>query len=357
MRKIVHVDMDAFFASIEQRDHPHLRGQPVAVGGNPNGRGVVAAASYEARRFGVKSAMSSAKALRRCPSLHFVSSHFEKYQATSREIRAIFNQVTEIIEPLSLDEAYLDVTENKLGLQSALEVARWIQREVWKQTQLTCSVGISHLKFLAKIASDLRKPNGITCIRPEAANDLINTLPIERFWGVGPATTKHLHSLGIFLGRDLKSWDRSVLVSRLGKFGGFLHDLANGIDPREVKARSRRKSVGSETTFTKDIQTIEDLSESLLKKATQLCDHLKDAAQTVQIKIRFKDFKTMTRSRTLIHPTKDSSLVFKIANELLKEALGEEFHPVRLIGLSLSQFGDQKQLTFPFIDPVSPSST
>ncbi|HUP56393.1 MAG TPA: DNA polymerase IV, partial [Bdellovibrionota bacterium] len=262
-RKIIHVDMDAFYTSVEQRDRPELRGKPVVVGGSAEGRGVVASASYEARKFGVRSAMPSKRAAQLCPNLIFVRPNFEKYTEASRRIRAIFESVTELVEPLSLDEAYLDVTENKLGEPLAGKLAILIKRRIRDELQLTASAGVGPNKFVAKIASDLKKPDGLVVVPPERVREFVDPLPVERFWGVGPATAKRLHSLGLRTGKDVRECSLSILEAALGKFGAFLHGLSQGIDDRAVESDWDPKSRGAETTFGKDLLEVPRLQQVL----------------------------------------------------------------------------------------------
>ncbi len=338
-RKIIHVDMDAFFASVEQRDRPELRGRPVVVGGTPEGRGVVASASYEARRFGVKSAMSAKRALALCPSLQFVRPDFEKYERVSQQIRAIFLSVTDRVEPLSLDEAYLDVTVNRLGMPLARDLALWVKERIRAETGLTASAGVGPNKFIAKVASDYRKPDGLVVVPPERVEAFISTLPVERLWGVGPVTAKKLQELGFHRVTDLRQASVEVLETHLGKFGRFLHGLAWGQDDREVEGASEPKSRGTERTFSRDLLDVAALLSTQGEQCQELADRLREheaLARTVTVKVRYADFRTITRSRTLDPPTDQSSRLAGVARALLLEATEAGRTPIRLLGLSVS---------------------
>jgi DNA polymerase-4 len=345
-RKIIHVDMDAFYTSVEQRDRPEIRGKPVVVGGSPEGRGVVASASYEARRFGIRSAMSAAQAKRLCPSLIFVRPDFDKYIEASHKIRAIFAEVTDLYEPLSLDEAYLDVTVNKLGEPLAGKVARWIKDQIKARLNLTASAGVAENKFLAKIASDLKKPDGLAIITPDKSFDFIATLPVEKLWGVGPATAKKLHELGIFKAADFRTMDVFSAEKKLGKHGIFLHGLAHGIDDREVDPSQDSKSCGSETTFEKDILDIYVLIDYLEEISEGLSIELKKMerpGKTITLKLRYSDFKTITRSKTLPRFTDDPKRIHDTAVELLRGHTEAGKIPCRLIGISVSGLRDEDE--------------
>ncbi len=349
VRKIIHLDMDAFYASVEQRDNPELRGVPVAVGGGPGGRGVVAAASYEARKYGVRSAMPSSRAARLCPPLRFVRPRMSVYVAVSKEIRAIFEDVTDTIEPLSLDEAYLDVTENKLGLQSATEVAQYLRRRIRDELQLTSSAGVSHLKFVAKIASAYQKPDGLTVVPPGRVLEFIHPMPVEKLWGVGPSTARVLHSLGLRTIGDVARETPDRLAKRMGKRGLYLRRMAHGKDPRVVRARSGRKSRGSERTFAEDIVDVSVLEGVIEKHARRICTS-GHGAKTVTLKLRYDDFSTITRSLSLDERTDDPLVVAAAGYKLLSKTEAGE-RPVRLLGLSLSNFAgrdEQRQLVLPF---------
>jgi DNA polymerase IV len=336
-RKIIHVDMDAFYASVEQRDNPALRGKPVAVGGSL-ARGVVAAASYEARKFGVRSAMPSVTARRKCPDLIFVAPRFDVYQEVSLQIRAIFAEHTAIIEPLSLDEAYLDVTENVRGVDSAMEIARRIKAKIWAETQLTASAGVSYNKFLAKLASDYLKPDGLFVITPEIGPSFVETLPVEQFHGVGPATAAKMKEFGIFTASDLRAKDEAFLLRHFGKSGRHFHCICRGIDHRPVVANRVRKSIGVETTFGRDLTTLDELRAELgplVDKVWHHCGSTGVRGRTVTLKVKFADFRIITRSRSCVAPVSDRSTLASISEDLLAAQFPIR-KGVRLLGLSLS---------------------
>jgi DNA polymerase-4 len=338
-RKIIHVDMDAFYASVEQRDRPELQGRPVIVGGDPDGRGVVASASYEARKFGIHSAMSSAKAYRLCPKAVFVYPDFTRYKEASVQIHEVFEEITDRIEPLSLDEAYLDVTTNKLNEPLARVLAAHIKKRIREKTGLTASAGVGPNKFIAKIASDLRKPDGLVVVPPERVFAFVENLPVERFWGVGPATAKTLHELKLFTAADIRKRSPGEMEKALGKFGAFLHRLSHGIDDREVENDGETKSSGTETTFEKDVLDVGYLGDTLDDQIDDLTRHLRKIerrAKTVTLKLRYSDFHTITRSRTLWHYTDDPALITATARELLAQSTEAGNRPVRLIGVSMS---------------------
>jgi DNA polymerase-4 len=359
VRKILHLDMDAFFASIEQRDDPSLRGRPLAVGGNPGGRGVVAAASYEARRFGVRSAMPSTRAARLCPDLVFVPPDHARYKAVSGELRRILRAVTEIVEPLSLDEAFLDVTDNELGLESATEVAQHLRARVREELRLTCSVGVASQKFVAKIASDWRKPDGLTVVPPARLLEFIQPLPVSKLWGVGPATERRLSALGLRTIGDIAHQDQALLAHHLGKHGAFLWRLANGDDPREVTPHRERKSVSAERTFDEDIEDLATLDAVLAEQATEVCRGLERTGlvgRTVSVKVRYEDFSTVTRSETLTAPTRDPGVLSHVAGVLLRRT-DAGARPVRLVGVGLATLSSprpQRQLELPLGVPSPP---
>ena len=337
LRKIIHVDMDAFFTSVEQRDNPDLRGKPVAVGGS-GGRGVVAAASYEARKFGVRSAMPSITAKRLCPDLIFVRHRFDAYKEASRQIRAIFEHHTPHVEPLSLDEAYLDVTEDRLGIGSATRIAELIRQEIRAKTKLTASAGVSYNKFLAKIASDQNKPDGMCVIRPGQGADFVAGLPIRRFHGVGPKAEEKMKRLGIETGADLATKDVAFLRVNFGSFADYLYRAARGIDLRPVRAHRVRKSVGGERTFSEDISSGSALRETLENTIDYVWDSIertKARGRTVTLKVKFTDFKSMTRSKSVSHWIETKQEWAQISRELLEEALPLPM-PIRLMGLTLS---------------------
>jgi DNA polymerase-4 len=336
-RKIIHVDMDAFYASVEQRDNPDLRGKPVAVGGSRE-RGVVAAASYEARKFGVRSAMPSVTARRKCPGLIFVKPRFDVYKEVSLQIRAIFAEHTPIIEPLSLDEAYLDVTEHLQGIASATEIAERIRRKIRAETQLTASAGVSYNKFLAKLASDHRKPDGLFVITPAMGPSFVEALPVERFHGVGPATAAKMNRLGIFTALDLRAKDETFLQKHFGKAGPHFYCICRGIDHRPVRADRVRKSVGAENTFSRDLTSLDDMRTELgplVDKVWRYCESTGMRARTVTLKVKFADFQIITRSRSSVAPITDRSMVASVSAELLAAQFPMPKR-VRLIGVSLS---------------------
>ena len=344
LRKIIHVDMDAFFASVEQRDDPELRGKPVAVGGS-GGRGVVAAASYEARKFGVKSAMPSVTAKRLCPDLIFVRHRFDAYKEASRQIRAIFEHHTPHVEPLSLDEAFLDVTEARLGIGSATRIAELIRQEIHAKTKLTASAGVSYNKFLAKLASDQNKPDGMCIIRPGQGADFVAGLPIRRFHGVGPKAEEKMKRLGIETGADLAAKDIEFMRANFGSMGDYLYRAARGIDLRPVRANRVRKSVGGERTFSEDISSGAALRETLENTIEYVWDSIersKSRGRTVTLKMKFTDFKNMTRSKSVTQWIETKAEFARLSRELLEEALPLPM-PIRLMGLTLSNLdhGDE----------------
>lgn len=337
-RKIIHIDMDAFFAAVEQRDNPELQGKPVIVGGSPNGRGVVSTASYEARKFGVHSAMPASRAARLCPQGIFVKSHFDAYKKASRQIREIFFEYTDLVEPLSLDEAFLDVTENHKNIPSATLIAKEIRKRIYETTKLTASAGIAHNKFLAKVASDINKPNGMTLIRPENAEAFLEKLDIKQFYGVGKVTQKKMHAVGIKTGADLKKWTEIDLVKAFGKSGRFYYRIVRGIDSREVKPHRVRKSYGKERTFTEDVQDLEWIYNFLDELAQTISEGMKKinaAGKTITLKVRYKNFDTITRSSSLPHYTNRYSDITEAVRKLL-EGTDVGNRPVRLLGIALS---------------------
>jgi DNA polymerase IV len=336
-RKIIHVDMDAFYASVEQRDNPELRGKPVAVGGAAE-RGVVAAASYEARQFGVRSAMPSVTARRRCPDLIFVKPRFDVYRAVSLEIRAIFAEYTPLIEPLSLDEAYLDVTENRKGIASATRIAEEIRARIRADTALTASAGVSYNKFLAKLASDHRKPDGLFVITPRMGPDFVAALPVRKFHGVGPATEATMARLGIKTGLDLRGQSLDVLQRQFGKIGPYYYWAARGIDERPVRADRERKSVGAENTFAADLFAWEAASDALREIAGKVWRHCEGAhvrGRTVTLKVKYANFRIVTRSRTNEMPV-SSRGELEAQGAALLEPLFPVERGIRLLGISLS---------------------
>ena len=353
-RKIIHIDMDAFYASVEQRDHPEYRGKPIAVG-HAERRGVVAAASYEARRYGVRSAMSSLKAQRLCPDLIFVPGRMSVYKAVSAQIHDIFHDYTDLVEPISLDEAFLDVTDNKRGIDLAVDIAKEIKSRIREELSLVASAGVSYNKFLAKIASDYRKPNGLCTIHPDQALAFIDRLPVESFWGVGPVTADRMHRLGIHDGKTLRACSLEMLVRQFGKVGQLYYDFARGIDPRPVVAERVRKSVGCEHTLEKDISIQSTVIIELYHVANELVGRLERSGfegNTLTLKIKFHDFTLQTRSVTISKSLTTLQRILPVAKRLLKE-IDYTDRPIRLIGLSVSHPREDKpedwvQLELPF---------
>ena len=337
IRKIVHIDMDAFYASVEQLDHPELRGKPVVVGGSAE-RGVVAAASYEARAYGIRSAMPSVIAKRKCPHLIFVRGRFERYKEISHKIREIFYEYSDLVEPLSLDEAFIDVTENKKGISSASRIAREIREKIYKDLGLRASAGISINKFTAKIASDINKPNGQKTILPEEVMPFLEELNIEKFFGVGKVTAQKMNKLGIFKGLDLKNQSLEFLNRNFGKSGLHFYQIVRGIQYSEVKPHRLRKSMAAEHTFKKDILQVDLLLEKLELIAQELENRMSRAqvkGKTVTVKIKYSDFTLQTRSKTLSVFISDKTQIFKTVKELiLQETMKQE---VRLLGISISK--------------------
>jgi DNA polymerase-4 len=340
-RKVIHIDMDAFYASVEQRDDPALRGKPVAVGG-ARARGVVAAASYEARKFGVRSAMPSVTAMRKCPALVFVKPRFDVYREVSRQIRAIFARHTPIIEPLSLDEAYLDVTENLERVATATEIAEEIRKAIRAETGLTASAGVSYNKFLAKLASDHRKPDGLFVITPRMGPAFVETLDVGRFHGVGPATTAKMNRLGIMTGLDLKAQTLAFLTEHFGKAGPYYFWIARGVDERPVRADRPRKSLGAENTFLEDIFTHDAARAALapiLDKVWRAAAQAGIRGRTVTVKVKFADFRQITRAHSEAQPVAARADFERIALALLRPVFPAP-RGVRLLGVTLSSLGD-----------------
>jgi len=351
-RKIIHIDMDAFYASVEQRDNPDLRGKPVAVGGSAQ-RGVVAAASYEARKFGVRSAMPSVTAKRQCPDLIFVKPRFEVYKAISAQIRDIFAEHTPIIEPLSLDEAYLDVTENLQGIPLARDVALRIRQTIKAETGLTASAGISYNKFLAKLASDHRKPNGQYVISPETGAAFVEALPVGKFHGIGPATDAKFNALGIFTGLDIRNQTLAFLQHHFGKSGAYYYWISRGVDDRPVRANRIRKSIGAENTFSSDLTEFDAMVaelQPLLDKVWRHCEGTGNRGRTVTLKVKFFDFEIITRARSVPAPVASRTDLERLAVGLLEAEMPLP-KSVRLLGVSLSSLqsddGTAPQLDLP----------
>jgi DNA polymerase-4 len=329
--------MDAFFASVEQLDNPELKGKPVAVGGSGE-RSVVAAASYEARKFGVRSAMPSVIAKRLCPDLIFVRHNFSRYNEVSASIMEIFSEYTDLIEPLSLDEAFLDVTKDKKDIGSATVIAKKIRAEIKSRTGLTASAGVSVNKFLAKIASDINKPDGLFLIKPEDAEKFIEALVVEKFYGIGKITSEKMHKLGIHTGADLKKWDLVSLVRNFGKAGVFFYDIVRGIDERPVEPDQERKSVGTELTYEKDLTTRFEIIAELYKLEKELMERLEHSGttgRTITLKIKYSDFRQITRSKTLQHYIRDFKALHKEVSEIRK-TLDLEGARIRLMGVTVS---------------------
>jgi len=346
-RKIIHIDMDAFYASVEQRDNPAYKNRPIAVGGMPTGRGgVVATASYEARKFGVRSAMPSRQAQMRCPDLIFVRPRFDVYKAVSVHVREIFTRYTDLIEPLSLDEAYLDVTEDKLGIGSAIDIARQIKEAIRTELQLTASAGVSINKFVAKIASDMNKPDGLTFIGPSKIESFMEELPVEKFFGVGQVTAAKMKRLGLFTGKDLKRLSLEQLRLHFGKSGAFFYHIVRGVDERLVTPHRETKSVGAEDTFEVDLRDVDEVLEELNRLAVVVSDRAGRKnliGRTVTVKVKYHDFKTITRSKSNMDPFNDETSIRKHIRDIV-DHLDFEDKRVRLVGVTLSNF-DSGQAT------------
>lgn len=339
LRKIIHIDMDAFYASVEQRDNPALRGKPVAVGGSSL-RGVAAAASYEARAFGVRSAMPSVTAKRLCPDLIFVKHRFEVYRAVSGQIRDIFADYTPLVEPPSLDEAYLDVTDHLWPGQTATQVAKDIRARIREATGLTASAGVSYNKFLAKLASDQNKPDGLCVITPERGPDFVLALPVGKFHGIGPATARKMQAMGIATGADLRAQDLEFLTRRFGKSGRYYWNISRGIDHRQVRPDRIRKSVGAENTYFADLMTLEEANEALAALAEKVWRHVTRhelQGRTVTLKVKFADFHQITRARTLPRAVASEAEMLGMACELAATVLPDP-RGARLLGITLSGF-------------------
>ncbi|MDR2814462.1 MAG: DNA polymerase IV [Prevotellaceae bacterium] len=344
IRKIIHVDMDAFYASVEQRDNEAYRGKPVAVG-HPDLRGVVSAASYEARAYGVHSAMPSVTAKKKCPNLIFVTPRFDVYHDVSLQLRAIFLEYTDMVEPLALDEAYLDVTKNHKNIPSATIIAKEIQRRIFDETGLRASAGVSYNKFLAKIASDYKKPNGFFVVLPQDAEKFIETLKIEQFFGVGKVTAQRMHSCGIFTGRDLRQRSEAELARTFGKIGHTLYGQARGIDLREVTPNRITKSVSAESTFLHDKDSPVLLNVELYHLANEVMQRIKEDAffgKTITVKVKYANFKVITRSKTFPCRVTDFRFLWNVAKEILRQVdLSQQ--KVRLLGLGVSNAGDEPE--------------
>ena len=340
--------MDAFYASVEQRDHPEWRGKAIAVGGGGR-RGVVTTASYEARKYGVKSAMPGFKAIKLCPQLIFAPLRFDAYKAASQQIRAIFRRYTDIIEPLSFDEAFLDVTENKMDEPIATVLAIEIIETVKRETGLTCSAGVSYCKFLAKVASDINKPDGITIIKPSQAERFIEQLPIRKFFGIGKVTARKMEAMNIHNGADMKTWSKLDLATRFGKAGRYYYDIVRGIDNRPVQPHRVRKSIGVERTFRDDLDGYESIFPELMKIMEMFFERLEKAnnyGRTITMKVKTNDFKSLTRSSSKDYYIKDKDEIMEIAEMLLDQNI-DTFDSIRLLGLAASnlELEEQEQTT------------
>nr|WP_299339331.1 DNA polymerase IV [Allomuricauda sp.] len=343
LRKIIHVDMDAFYASVEQHDNPELKGKPIAVGGGSK-RGVVSAASYEARKFGVRSAMAGYIAKRNCPELIFVKPRFDRYKEVSQQIRSIFFEYTDLVEPLSLDEAYLDVTENKKGNPSATLIAKEIRAKILEKTGLTASAGVSINKFIAKVASDINKPNGQKTINPEEVISFLENLDIRKFYGVGKVTAEKMYKLGIFSGKDLKEHSLEYLDEHFGKSGRYYYHVVRGIHTSDVKPHRIPKSVGAERTFSENLSSEIFMLEKLENIAAELERRLqksKISGKTITLKIKYSDFTLQTRSKTLPYFVSNKALILETAKELLYQSALKE--SVRLLGISLANLNTEKK--------------
>jgi DNA polymerase IV len=345
IRRILHVDMDAFYASVEQRDDPSLKGRPVAVGGSPESRGVVAAASYEARVFGVRSAVPMSRAVRLCPELVIVRPDFSKYADVSRQVFAIFREVTPLVEPMSLDEAFLDVTENSWGERFAVDVARRIKARIREDTQLTASAGVAPNKFLAKMASGWKKPDGLTVISPDRIESFLSGLPVEALWGVGPVTARKLRAVGIERLVDVRTCDEEVLKQAVGSWAGGLRELSFGRDDRPVQPNHERKSIGCEETFARDLEDLEQIRrelDALARHAAAVLTRKKMLARTVVLKLRYSNFETITRSETRDPATcSEEEIAARTVALLEKTEAGRR--RVRLLGASLHNLVDEEE--------------
>ncbi len=345
VRKIIHVDMDAFYASVEQRDHPEYRGKPVVVGGSPDQRGVVAAASYEARQFGIYSAMPSRTAVQRCPHLIFARPRFDVYREISHAIREIFYRYTDLVEPLALDEAYLDVTVNKRDIPSATLIAKEIKAIILEETKLTASAGVSINKFLAKVASGINKPNGLCLIPPDKAESFVERLPIEKFHGIGDVTAEKMRNLGVHNGADLKQWSEVDLMRKFGKTGSYYFHIARGQDDRPVQPNRIRKSIGAEESYAEDLIDRGAITLALVEIAETLKRRIesnKTSGRTLTLKVKYADYQQVTRSRTLTESVLEIDEMMKVAEELLElTEVGQK--NVRLLGLALSNLDCERE--------------
>jgi DNA polymerase-4 len=347
-RIIIHVDMDAFYAAVEQRDNPELRGKPVIVGGGPNGRGVVQTCSYEARKYGIHSAMGSSRAYRLCPHAIFVPPRFDAYRAVSNQIREIFNEYTDCVQPMSLDEAYLDVTENKKEITSPRQIAQEILNQIEEETGCTASAGVSFNKFLAKVGSDFNKPNGITVITQELADEFIDNLPIRKFMGVGKVTEKRMKEFGIETGADLKKYSRDELNRMFGKAGIYFYNMAHKIDTREVHVYHGRRSIGSERTLHVDTDEVDEIIENLTHIAERLTLRMKRYSikgRTITLKVKYHNFRRSSRSLTVKEAVDDPEIIMSIVKRMIpKTEIGKK--KVRLVGISISHLSSQSELKY-----------
>lgn len=347
-RKIIHIDMDAFYASVEQRDRPELKGKPVIVGGDPDKRGVVAACSYEARKFGIHSAMASKRAYKLCPEAVFLRPRMETYRSVSLEIRKIFRNYTDLIEPLSLDEAYLDVTDNKKRTNPATIIAQYIKGDILEKTALTSSAGVSYNKFLAKIASDYKKPNGLMVVPPDDALKFIDNLPIRKFFGIGKATERKMMEIGVKTGADLKKMGKETLINLFGKSGYYFYDIAHGIDNRPVKTDRVRKSIGKETTLHKDTtdkKEIIDVLDNIAVKIENLLTKYNITGKTVTLKLKYHDFQSITRSVTARDFVDKSTTIMDYIKGLLRETEAGR-KEVRLLGIAISNLINREEIKY-----------
>lgn len=340
-RKIIHIDMDAFFASVEERDNPKLIGKPVVIGRDPRetgGRGVVSTCNYVARQFGIHSAMSSKEAIDKCPQAIFISGNYAKYKAVGLEVRAIFKRYTDLVEPMSIDEAYLDVTENKLGIQSAIKIAKLIQHDIWNELHLTCSAGVSYNKFLAKLASDFEKPHGLTLVLPDDAQEFLKALPIEKFHGVGKKSVEKLHEMGVFTGEDLLNISEMTLIDQFGRFGYDLFRKARGIHYSPVKPNRIRKSIGSERTYAKLLYQDEDVKTEISHNVERVVKTLEKngkIGKVLVLKVRYADFTTLTKRITLANASDQFELLDLAAKQLF-DSLPEKASGIRLLGVTMT---------------------
>ncbi|MDY4511248.1 DNA polymerase IV [Streptococcus hyovaginalis] len=353
-RKIIHIDMDAFFAAVEVRDNPDLKGKPVVIAKDPRetgGRGVVSTCSYEARQFGIHSAMSSKEAYERCPQAVFISGNYAKYREIGMQVREIFKRYTDLVEPMSIDEAYLDVTDNKLGIKSAVKVAKLIQHDIWKELHLTCSAGVSYNKFLAKLASDFQKPAGLTLILPEDAQRFLEELPVDKFHGVGKKSVEKLQALGVKTGKDLLALSEMTLIDHFGRFGYDLYRKARGISDSPVKPNRIRKSIGSERTYGKLLYNEEDIKAELSKNARRVADTLiknEKLGKIVVIKVRYSDFTTLTKRHTLLEASQSFELIEQEAHRIYDE-LDSPPSGIRLLGVTVTGLLDKAVIEEPLV--------